>query len=144
MWASLQGVGLSEQQLRDQLETALRRANYWRGKHAHLRRRVRELLFALPVDLPVPAVNLRLILAALTSALTETMDRAAEPAAPVAALAALHKLVSEQANDEGLWFDARYITESYLQQELRRLHAAIEALVPAPEHDSGGPQAVVL
>lgn len=36
------------------------------------------------------------------------------------------KLVNEQAEDEGLWFQAKYITESHLQQELRKLHSAIE------------------
>jgi hypothetical protein len=35
-------------------------------------------------------------------------------------------LVSEQAEDEGLWFRAETAPEAYLQQELRRLHAAIE------------------
>lgn len=36
-------------------------------------------------------------------------------------------LVSDQAEDEGLWFNAQTAPEAYLQQELRRLHAAIEA-----------------
>jgi hypothetical protein len=36
-------------------------------------------------------------------------------------------VVNEQAEDFGLWFDAVYATEAYLQQELRRLHAVIEA-----------------
>ena len=35
-------------------------------------------------------------------------------------------IVNEQANNEALWFEARHITEAYLQQELRRLHEAIE------------------
>jgi hypothetical protein len=35
-------------------------------------------------------------------------------------------LVAEQAEDEGLWFIAQTAAEAYLQQELRRLHAAIE------------------
>ncbi len=35
-------------------------------------------------------------------------------------------IVSDQADDEGLWFVARTAPEAYLQQELRRLHAAIE------------------
>jgi hypothetical protein len=35
-------------------------------------------------------------------------------------------LVDEQAEDEGLWFVAQTAPEAYLQQELRRLHAAIE------------------
>ena len=38
----------------------------------------------------------------------------------------LQKLVDEQAEDEMLWFVTENITEAYLQQELRRLHAAIE------------------
>lgn len=36
-------------------------------------------------------------------------------------------VVREQAEDEGLWFDAKYATEGHLQAALRRLHAAIEA-----------------
>lgn len=36
------------------------------------------------------------------------------------------QIVAEQAEDEGLWFVAQYVTEAHLQQELRRLHAAIE------------------
>lgn len=40
--------------------------------------------------------------------------------------ASLLRLVDEQAEDEGLWFVARTAPEAYLQQELRRLHAAIE------------------
>lgn len=35
-------------------------------------------------------------------------------------------LVAEQAEDEGLWFMAQTAPEAYLQQELRRLHAALE------------------
>ena len=36
-------------------------------------------------------------------------------------------IVETQALDEGLWFKAKTAPEAYLQQELRRLHAAIEA-----------------
>lgn len=36
-------------------------------------------------------------------------------------------MVAEQAEDEGLWFVAATAPEGYLQQELRRLHAAVEA-----------------
>lgn len=39
---------------------------------------------------------------------------------------ALRKLVGKQAEDEGLWFVAQTAPEAYLQQELRKLHAAIE------------------
>jgi len=35
-------------------------------------------------------------------------------------------LVQEQAEDEGLWFEAKTAPEAYLQQELRKLHAVIE------------------
>ena len=38
----------------------------------------------------------------------------------------LRNIVNEQAEDEGLWFDAQHAPEAYLQQELRKLHAAIE------------------
>ena len=40
--------------------------------------------------------------------------------------ARLQVVVNEQAEDEGLWFVAQTAPEAYLQQELRRLHAAIE------------------
>lgn len=43
-------------------------------------------------------------------------------------LAELRALVNEQAEDEALWFITENIAEAYLQQELRRLHAAVEAL----------------
>jgi hypothetical protein len=39
----------------------------------------------------------------------------------------LKELVDEQAKDAGLWFVARYASEAYLQQELRKLHAAVES-----------------
>lgn len=38
----------------------------------------------------------------------------------------LQALVDEQAKDDGLWFEALTAPEAYLQQELRRLHKAIE------------------
>jgi len=39
---------------------------------------------------------------------------------------ALRQLVNRQAEDDGLWFNARTAAESYIQQELRKLHALIE------------------
>lgn len=36
------------------------------------------------------------------------------------------KLVEEQANDEGLWFQAQTCAEAYVQNALRKLHAAVE------------------
>ena len=39
----------------------------------------------------------------------------------------LWALIDAQAEDEGLWFVAQTAPEAYLQKELRRLHAAIEA-----------------
>ena len=38
-------------------------------------------------------------------------------------------VVNRQAEDEGLWFVAETAAEAYLQQELRKLHAVIEAEV---------------
>ena len=40
--------------------------------------------------------------------------------------AAIQALVDKQAKDDGLWFRAQTAPEAYLQQELRKLHAAIE------------------
>ena len=37
------------------------------------------------------------------------------------------ELVNAQAEDEGLWFVAETEPEVYLQQELRKLHAAVES-----------------
>lgn len=36
------------------------------------------------------------------------------------------KMVENQAEDEGLWFITETAPEAYLQQELRKLHKAIE------------------
>ena len=44
-----------------------------------------------------------------------------------AKLDGLRKLCAEQAEDDGLWFVAERISEAYLQQELRKLHAAVES-----------------
>jgi hypothetical protein len=40
----------------------------------------------------------------------------------------VRQLVDQQADDAGLWFFAQTPTEAYVQQELRKLHAAVEAL----------------
>ncbi|MFH0960376.1 MAG: hypothetical protein V1897_16915 [Pseudomonadota bacterium] len=45
----------------------------------------------------------------------------------------LLRLVSDQANDPGIWFIAQTAPEGYLQQELRRLHKAIEELQQADD-----------
>ena len=39
-------------------------------------------------------------------------------------------VVKSQAEDAGLWFIAKTATEAYLQQELRKLHAAVEGRSP--------------
>ena len=36
------------------------------------------------------------------------------------------EVAAEQAEDEGLWFEAQTAPEGYLQEALRRLHKAIE------------------
>jgi len=42
-------------------------------------------------------------------------------------LTRLRLMVAAQAGDSGLWFNAETAPEAYLQQELRKLHAAIES-----------------
>lgn len=49
-----------------------------------------------------------------------------ENARLMAELAKLRQKVAQQAEDEGLWFRAATAPEAYLQQELRKLHAAVE------------------
>jgi hypothetical protein len=44
----------------------------------------------------------------------------------VVQLRKIQKVVDEQAEDEGLWHEASYASEAYIQKELRRLHAIIE------------------
>ena len=41
---------------------------------------------------------------------------------------AVRDVVAEQVQDGGVWFTAQTAAEAYLQQELRKLHAAVEAL----------------
>lgn len=41
-------------------------------------------------------------------------------------LAEARRVMDEQANDDGIWFIAETAAEAYLQQELRRLHEAVE------------------
>lgn len=41
----------------------------------------------------------------------------------------LKNLIENQANDEGLWFNAETASEGYLQQELRKLHSAVETFL---------------
>ena len=50
-------------------------------------------------------------------------------------------LVDKQAEDEGLWFIAETAAEAYLQQELRRLHRAIEGDGSDTERDQAGASA---
>ena len=38
----------------------------------------------------------------------------------------IQSITAAQADDDGLWFEAETAPEAYLQQELRKLHAAIE------------------
>jgi len=58
-----------------------------------------------------------------TEAFEATQSRAE---AAEAKLAAIQAVVDAQAEDEGLWFEAKHITEDYLQDALRYLHEAIE------------------
>ncbi len=51
-------------------------------------------------------------------------------------MAQLRALVNEQAEDEGLWFRAVYVSEAYLQQALRLIHDRAEKLLDALEGKS--------
>lgn len=42
------------------------------------------------------------------------------------ALRRLRRLTKRQTDDDGLWFEPKYVTEAYLMRELRVLHDAIE------------------
>lgn len=42
------------------------------------------------------------------------------------------ELVQQQAEDDGLWFIAQTAAEAYLQQGLRKLHAAVESATCPP------------
>lgn len=48
------------------------------------------------------------------------------PSEAVKRIEAARAVIEEQTEDEGLWFVAKTAPEAYLQQELRRLHRAIE------------------
>jgi len=52
--------------------------------------------------------------------------RKAKRRADAGRLAQAEQIMAAQANDDGLWFVAQTAPEAYLQQELRRLHEAIE------------------
>ncbi len=39
--------------------------------------------------------------------------------------------ITQQARDEGLWFEAMTAPEAYLQQELRKLHDVAERVIVA-------------
>ncbi len=54
---------------------------------------------------------------------------------------ALAELVCRQAEDDGLWFNAKYSSEAYLQNALRAVHAAVESLVFYPDPAPAPPQA---
>ena len=66
-------------------------------------------------------------------------DNAIDAADRIAELEALMKqlrtITDRQAEDEGLWFEAVTAPEAYLQQELRKLHSAVEALLPENQHE---------
>jgi len=60
------------------------------------------------------------------------LEAAPAPDDELALLKHIRTITDCQAEDEGLWFDAVTAPEAYLQQELRKLHSAIEA-APAPD-----------
>jgi crotonobetainyl-CoA:carnitine CoA-transferase CaiB-like acyl-CoA transferase len=55
------------------------------------------------------------------------------------AASTVRAIVLEQAEDEGLWFDAQTAPEAYLQHALRTLHAAVELEPILPPQGRGEP-----
>jgi hypothetical protein len=90
--------------LLDRIERALERHVY-----GHAARRIP----ADPSDSDIVLYELRKARVALATPVAQPLTEA-------------RSIAAEQAKDEGLWFCATTITEAYLQQELRRLTAAIE------------------
>lgn len=48
----------------------------------------------------------------------------------------LKALIDRQAEDDGLWFQPIYASEAYLQENLRVLHAAVEAVLASSQSQS--------
>ena len=87
---------------------------YMEAENAELRGK------ALMYDLDQLGINTR------EAEAVELVELRAEVAALKERLARITSVVDEQAEDDGLWFVAIYITEANLQQALRRLHQEIE------------------
>lgn len=83
-----------------------------------------DALAALP-SLPGPPI----VVVAVDAPGAETALAESEPVTMAADVTCncVQALVDEQAEDEGLWFEAETAAEAYLQQELRCLHRVIEA-----------------
>ena len=62
----------------------------------------------------------------LFGALEQAIKDIASLQSPRVPVIEILETVLEQAEDDGLWFNAKYASEAYLQQELRRLHTVIE------------------
>lgn len=64
--------------------------------------------------------------------------RATEAALGIASMVAqLREIITDQANDEGLWFDADRAPEAYLQRSLRDLHGVVERAITGLEDKPG-------
>jgi len=96
---------MSDNRTKEEIKAAMRKAADFFGQHVnHRTKRVDEI------------------------SVTEHMLKMSQRIAGLEAEnARLQAIVDEQAEDEGLWFVAETAPEAYLQQELRRLHAAIDA-----------------
>ena len=85
------------------------------------------------ITITLPRATVEQALEALESVQPQNMGPLIHPAKQAlrAALAQqqanpAQQVVDEQAEDEALWFVAQTAPEAYLQQALRRLHAAVE------------------
>lgn len=75
------------------------------------------------------------LIAAMRNALPALLaERRGAARAAEAAREALRSMVNAQAEDDGLWCQAETAPEGYLQQELRKLHKAVEAALATIEN----------
>lgn len=125
--AGYEGIGYEKARedcgtLVEQIKAAEARADVAEAQAAALRRALWDAAAAL-AHVPSPMVPSIMARATLAASAGDAGKGWCSPALA----AELKTLVDEQAEDDGLWFETTSASEAYLMQELRRLHAAVEA-----------------
>ena len=70
--------------------------------------------------------NVHIIAEVMRALLDDNIKLSEDREALVRYVRRLKELVDKQAQEDGLWFDADYATEEYLQEALRYLHKRVE------------------